>query len=333
MIKSALIVQPGFLGDAVLATGLLRLLHNLSPTTNIGLLVRSGYSTLFATHPALSSLHAIDKSRADDWRRVREELRSCNYDLALIPHRSFRSQLVPYRADIPRRIGFRQSAFSFLSTDRVEYRIADHELQRNASLLAAGGFDLEGKSSQSWLVPDESIVRLMRGRYGDDPHLVVVAPGSVWPTKCWPEEYFADLCSQLIDQKHIVVLVGSEKEEALCKRIGLRAGLPKESQLAGKLSLLELTALLSIAGRAVTNDSAPLHIAEGVGTPVSTIFGPTVPEFGFAPYLPASSLLQTSLPCRPCGIHGHQSCPIGTHECMRSVSVSDVLASMTFGNV
>ncbi|MCB0711705.1 MAG: lipopolysaccharide heptosyltransferase II [Ignavibacteriae bacterium] len=333
MIESALIVQPGFLGDAVLATGLLRLLHNLSPTTNVGLLVRSEYSALFAKHPALGSLHAIDKRSADDWRRVREEIRSCHYDLALIPHRSLRSQLVPYRADIPRRIGFRQSASSFLCTDRVEYRIVDHELQRNASLLAAAGFDLEGKSPQSWLVPEESIVELMRERYGGDTHPVVVAPGSVWPTKCWPEEYFADLCCQLIEGEHTVLLVGSEKEGALCERIGARAGLANDSQLAGKLSLPELSALLSIAGRVVTNDSAPLHIAEGVGTPVSTIFGPTVPEFGFAPYLPASSLLQTSLPCRPCGIHGHQSCPIGTHECMQSVSVADVLASITFRDV
>ena len=80
-----------------------------------------------------------------------------------------------------------------------------------------------------------------------------------------------------------VVLAGSGGERKLCEQIAEMAGLSTWSMLCGVLTLAELVALISMAERVVTNDSAPLHIAESLGTPVTSIFGPTVPEFGFGP--------------------------------------------------
>jgi heptosyltransferase-2 len=97
---------------------------------------------------------------------------------------------------------------------------------------------------------------------------------------------------------------------------------------AGEMSLGEMVSLCADAARVVSNDSAALHIAEAVGTPVTAVFGPTVPEFGFAPVLPGSRVLGVPLPCRPCRIHGGPSCPIGTHECMRSIGAADVLETI-----
>ena len=329
MDRSVLIIQPGFLGDAVLATGLLRALQEIDGVGKVGLLVRSSYVSLFNDHPGVGRVHGLEKGNRESWKRVLEEVGACGYDLALIPHRSVRSQLLPYRAGIPERIGFRQSAFSFLCTTQVEYRISDHELERNHALLRASQFQVADQVPRTWLHPDPDLVGKFRTQFSGEIPLIVIAPGSVWPTKCWPEEYFADLCRHLLTAGNRLLLVGSEGERELCRRIGEKGGLPSGNVLAGDLSLPELAALLSLAERVVTNDSAPLHIAEGVGRPVSSIFGPTVPEFGFAPYLSASTISQIELACRPCGIHGHRTCPIGTHECMRSIEVEDLLATIT----
>ncbi|HEY9015471.1 MAG TPA: glycosyltransferase family 9 protein, partial [Gemmatimonadales bacterium] len=81
-------------------------------------------------------------------------------------------------------------------------------------------------------------------------------------------------------------------------------------------------ALIQRAACLVTNDSAPLHLATAVGTPVLAIFGPTVPEFGFGPRRPEDvSLGHADLPCRPCSAHGPMVCPLGHHRCMRELSV------------
>lgn len=64
-----------------------------------------------------------------------------------------------------------------------------------------------------------------------------------------------------------------------------------------------------------------MHIANAVGTPVVAIFGATIPEYGFAPCGPRDVVVETKgLKCRPCSIHGGNTCPIKTFDCMRSIT-------------
>lgn len=127
-----------------------------------------------------------------------------------------------------------------------------------------------------------------------------------------------------------VVLIGSEDERMVCELIaGMASGRDIEVT-AGELSLREVLALIAVAERVITNDSAPLHLAESVGTPVTAVFGPTVPEFGFGPRREHSTVVRIEgLRCQPCRIHGSRHCPIGTHECMMKITPQDVIASGT----
>ena len=77
----------------------------------------------------------------------------------------------------------------------------------------------------------------------------------------------------------------------------------------------------------VTNDSLPQHLASAMATPPVTIFGPTVPGFGFGPLAPHSVAVgHETLPCRPCHPHGPAVCPLGHHLCMRDLGEPAVLA-------
>jgi heptosyltransferase-2 len=67
-----------------------------------------------------------------------------------------------------------------------------------------------------------------------------------------------------------------------------------------------------------------VHLAVARGTPVVAIFGPTVPQQGFAPYTNRARIVERPLSCRPCGRHGSVRCPIGTHACMREISAAQV---------
>lgn len=332
MVNSVLIVQPGFLGDAVLATGLVRALAAASPDISVGFLVRKEFGELFAGHPGINTLHSINKREKGELARLAIELKSCEYRAAIVPHRALRSSLIPFKAGIRQRIGFRQSDFRLLLTETVEYDITEREIDRNASLLAPLFVNPSPAERQGWLEPSSDVRNKMRALGLGPGPLVIVAPGSVWETKRWPAENFAALASGLQRAGMHVLLVGSKKEKDLCCSVARNAGIPESQVLAGTLSLMELTGLLAVADHVITNDSAPLHIAESVGTPVIALFGPTVPEFGFAPYLPTSVALERKgLACRPCGIHGHRSCPIETHECMEGIVVEDVLAAVSQG--
>jgi heptosyltransferase-2 len=96
-----------------------------------------------------------------------------------------------------------------------------------------------------------------------------------------------------------------------------------------KLTLRQSAALIGRAALVVTNDSAPLHLATAMGTPVVAVFGPTVPEFGFGPLRAGDvSLGIAGLQCRPCSAHGPPACPLSHHRCMRELTVEAVLAAI-----
>ncbi len=329
MTDRLLVVQSGFLGDAVLASGMVRGLAAAVPEAEIGLAVRAEFAELFHGYPGLWRLHGFDKRSREGTASLIAELRDAGYGTALLAHRSFRSAYIARRAGIPRRVGFRQSDAAWLLTDKVEYIIAAHETDRNASLLERIGIKVAAGNRRARLFPDAEELAAIQERCGGMGEIVVMAPGSVWPTKRWTTEGYADVARRLRAKGYRVLLIGSRGERDLCLAIAAQGGLAPSEVLCGDLTLRETLALITIACRVLANDSAPLHLAESVGTPVTAMFGPTVPEFGFGPVAGHSAVIELGgLPCRPCGIHGAERCPIGTHECMTGISVADVLASV-----
>ena len=157
----------------------------------------------------------------------------------------------------------------------------------------------------------------------DGPPLVALAPASVWATKRWP--YYADLARLLRDRSRVVVL-GAADDVALAEDVRVAAG-DGAFSAAGALTLLGSAELIRRCSLVVTNDSAPQHLASAVGTPTITIFGPTVPQFGFGPLAEGSRTIGLdSLACRPCDRHGPRRCPLRHWRCMREVSAADVAA-------
>jgi heptosyltransferase-2 len=98
----------------------------------------------------------------------------------------------------------------------------------------------------------------------------------------------------------------------------------------GVLSLLGSAELIGRAQAIVTNDSAPQHLASAMGTPTLTIFGPTVPEFGFGPLSERHALAgHDALSCRPCDRHGPRRCPLGHWRCMRELGADNIASMLT----
>jgi len=151
---------------------------------------------------------------------------------------------------------------------------------------------------------------------------VAVAPGSIWGTKRWPG--YAELVSRLGEP---IVVLGSAADAGLAAEVAAAAP-GRAHSAAGALSLRESAAILEQSALLITNDSAPLHLATGVGTPVVAVFGPTAPSQGFGPLGSRNRVVQESgLWCRPCSPHGPALCPFGHHACMRNIGVERVLSA------
>ncbi|HEX9974914.1 MAG TPA: glycosyltransferase family 9 protein, partial [bacterium] len=156
-------------------------------------------------------------------------------------------------------------------------------------------------------------------------NIIGIAPGSIWNTKRWIKEYYLELVKLLEKNDFQIVLIGGKEDFELCNFIKNSSG---ASNVAGALSILESAALIEKLDLLITNDSAPLHIANAVKTDVIAIFGPTVQELGFYPFRENDKVIEVDLDCRPCGSHGGNKCPLGHHNCMKFIT-----AEMVFNEV
>jgi ADP-heptose:LPS heptosyltransferase len=165
-----------------------------------------------------------------------------------------------------------------------------------------------------------------------DVRAVALMPGARWATKRWPARYFAEVAAASMAAGIVPVLLGAPDEAALLEEVCAMSR--RASHHADRAAPLPITcagpwsaivAWLERCAVAVGNDSGLTHLAEAVGTPVVALFGPTVPAFGFAPRLPASTAVEVPLPCRPCSLHGGARCPLEHHDCLSGLLPERVL--------
>lgn len=333
-IKRILIVQTAFLGDVILTTPLIKGLRSLFPDSSICFLLIPETKRLLDNNSHLNEVITYDKrgkSGVVAFLQIMGEVEKRHFELAVIPHRSWRSALLTYLAGIPERVGFDKNAGSILFTRKVTYRSDIHEVERNLSLLSR--FNPPSIDSSPELFPSEDDLSFARKQLFDSgiqegDKIVALAPGSVWATKRWLPERFAKVSRLLMDKPGIkVVLLGSEEDRALCDQI---TNLMKEKplNLAGKIDVLQTAAVIALCSVVLSNDSAPVHLASAMKKPVVAIFGSTVPEFGFAPYKVPHLIVQKRLPCRPCGIHGKRKCPEKHFNCMREITAEEVFGAV-----
>jgi lipopolysaccharide heptosyltransferase II len=320
---TVLVIQTAFLGDVVLTTPLLAALATMHGPVDV--VTTPAAAALIETHPAVGAVIRYDKHGADRglrgvWRLGRR-LRARGYLRAYLPHRSWRSAALARLAGIGERVGFADSRAAATYTRRVVRPTGGHEVERLLAL--AGG---AGDAPPVRIEPtadDRADADAWLREHGVGPGFVALAPGSIWATKRWPG--YGELAASLDIP---VVIVGGRDDARLAGEV-ITAAPGRAHCAAGQLGLRASAALLARAAVLVTNDSAPLHLATAVGTPIVALFGPTVPGFGFGPRGPSDRVVEhPSLACRPCSAHGPQVCPLGHHRCMREISVEAVAAAV-----
>ncbi|MBI5202945.1 MAG: hypothetical protein HY925_15245 [Elusimicrobia bacterium] len=331
--KNILVLQTAFLGDATLTVPLARAIKAAFPKARLTIVTRPDCAELFRGSPWVDETWTDDKKAFGSIFGLVRKLKKGRFDLALVPHRSFRSALAVRLSGVPERVGFSSSAGGRFFTRAIPFTWGMHDLERNLSLLLplAPGLGSEGAGEPVYLQPDPAARSSISARLAaegvlEGSRLIGLHPGSVWATKRWPWERFAELARRLArEERARIVLVGGPGDKALCAKVAEASG-EKVLNWAGQTSLAELIALMPRLALFATNDSGPMHIATASGVPTLAFFGPTTRELGFFPYGPDHRVLEKDLDCRPCGLHGGRSCPHGHFLCMKLISTEEAFA-------
>lgn len=327
-----------FLGDAILTLPLLQTLREAYPDAAIHFWVRKGFGSLFGAHSDITTVYEYDKR--GEGKGVRNAMQlgrglGCErYSVWISAHASLRSAIIARWTGAKVRIGYdRPRGNAWLYTHVVPRRFAElEEIERLNRLLLPLDLPARGIKPETWpkiALPEAacSAAATFFSAIPEGTPVLGMHPGSTWGTKRWPAEYFAEIGARALRQGARVLVFGGSGEEDMAadvvRQIFGKSDVVREDclvDLSGRLSLPELAAYIGCLSCYVTNDSGPMHLAWPQRVPVIALFGPTVRELGFFPRGESSTVKEIPLPCRPCGLHGPQICPLGHHRCMRDMT-------------
>jgi ADP-heptose:LPS heptosyltransferase len=203
----------------------------------------------------------------------------------------------------------------------VRHQVPDglHEVERACSLAAAAGYPLPlGDDRRLRLDLPEPRDTERRGGY------VVVHPGAAAPARTWDPGRFASVVRALHARGHTVVVTGSAGEAALTGAVA--GGLPGVHDAAGRHDLVGLARVLRCAAAVVTGNTGPAHVAAAVGTPVVSLFPPTVPAERWRPWgVPHVLLGDQTVSCAGCRA---LTCPMPRQHCLDDVTVTEVVEAV-----
>ena len=324
-----LVVAPSWIGDTVLAQPMLRLLHAKHSGLDLDVLAPSW------TFPVVRRMPEVRRTIASPFehgalqfgerRSLGRDLRTEDYDQAIVLPNTLKSAFVPLFARIPRRTGYRgEMRWGTLNDVRVLDEAALPQMaQRYAALaLEPGELPRSPLPAPRLRVDEEQRLSTLRALgLAGAKRAVALCPGAEYgPAKRWPPSYFAELARALTKSGDAVWLLGSSKDAQIAQDI-VRLSDGACVNLCGRTTLDQAVELLASARLAVTNDSGLMHVAAAVGTPLIAIYGSSTPAFT-PPMSPHASIAKLDIACSPCF---ERTCPLGHFNCMMQLKPERVL--------
>ena len=323
-LQKILIIQTAFLGDVILATALVEKLYQHYPESELHFLVRKGNEHILEGHPFLSKILVFDKSerKYKNLLRLILEIRNQHYDLVVNVQRFFTTGLITLFSGAKIKAGFDKNPLSrFYTVKAVHDFDGSHETERNQKLIV---WMTDVEPAMPKLYPSTANYEKV-DTLTDKPYLCI-APASVWYTKQFPPQKWTEIIRSLTG-KLMIYLLGSGKDANLADQI--ISSLPGDNirNLCGQMDILDTAALMKNAVINIVNDSAPMHIASAMNAPVCVIYCSTIPRFGYGPLSDHKYIVEYSgdLYCRPCGIHGRDSCPEGHFKCALEIETAKII--------
>jgi heptosyltransferase-3 len=335
-VRRILVVKLRHHGDVLLTSPVFSVLRNRAPHAEIDALVYADTRDMLAGHPAVSRIHGVDRA----WKRaglvnqarregeLLKELNGRHYQLLVHLTDHWRGAwlaqaLRPRWSVAPARRTSRVWNWCFSHRFPLPRLTPRHTVEANLDALRRLGIYPEEDEKRLVMVPgteaDARVEGLLAAAGLAPRGFIQVHPTSRWLFKSWTEARNAELLRRLARDGHRLVLTSAPdpKERAIVARILADAAVPVVD-LGGQLSLREMGALAARARLFVGVDSAPMHIAAAMGTPVVALFGPSGDK-EWGPWKVPHRVVVSGHPCRPCGNDG---CGGGkVSECLTTLPV------------
>lgn len=328
--KNLLIVRTDRIGDVILSLPLAGIVKKHFPDCRITFALRNYTKHLVENHPSIDDVLILkeDNNKLLLHSNVKQ-VKSFNFDTCIVVYPTLTTALIMFLSGINNRIGSGYRWYSFLFNNRVfEHRkyASKHELEYNVNLLKKIGIEEEVSPANinfNLPVEDDEIETvekiLKENEINSDDKLVIVHPGSGGSAVDLPADKMIKLTAMISKLEKVKLLItGSKNEFNLCEKLVVNQ---KVKNLAGKLSLKELKALIKLSDLFISNSTGPIHIAAAAGTYAigfyPKIVACSVQRWG--PYTEKSTVFTPEIDCSSCT---REQCE--KLDCMNSIDIGKV---------
>lgn len=326
-VESILIMLFRQIGDVLLATPTIRAFKDAFPAASVAVAVFRESAPILEGNRSIDQILIVDpkwkelstRERLQRERAVLKEIRSRKVDLSVNLTTGDRGLFLSLYSGARYRVGLlptQRPARLMRMIYTHPFQVPNthtHMVERHLESIRSLGYEPIEKRPQVFFSKEEDdrVVSLLmeqgwsERRRQEGRRLVQIHPVSRWIFKCWQDPAMAQMIDYLIGEKGVdVVLTGGPApfEREKCDRI-LSLAKHRPFNLVGKTSLRELAALSRRADLFFGVDSAPMHIAAAMETPVITLFGPSVAEL-WRPWGEGHTTLIKDFSCVPCSQDG-----------------------------
>ena len=346
-LRRVLVIKLRHHGDVLVSSPVFSVLKNHAPHCQIDALVYADTVDMLAEHPAIEAVHTIDRNwkKLGVWGQAKVELgllrqlKRRQYDLIIHLTEHWRGawlvRLLKPRWALAYNISGRGDCWSKRFTHLIESpknalrNVVEAHLDALRRMGIQPSFDERKLKLVAGVAADAKVAAHLERLGLDGKPFVHVHPASRWLFKCWSADSIAAVINHLHVKGWPVILTAAPAAEEMAMVEAIQAQLSQPAHsLAGLLSLKELAALTDKASLFVGVDSAPMHMAAAMATPVVALFGPSGDkQWGAWPSgAPVRLITSQNHPCRPCGIDG---CGGGkVSDCLVSIPVNQVIAAV-----
>jgi len=308
--RKILVIKLSSAGDVILSTASLRAIREKFPKGYaITVLVGEESKEVLLRCPYIDELLVCDLKNKDrglagliKWGRV---LRKKNFDIAVDLQNNRKSHILSALSMALERYGYNNKKFGFLLNHSIkDEKPAIDPVSHQFRVLKMLGIERKDPHLELW--PQDSDARYIEGLLdsewtGKRQKLVGIniSASSRWQTKNLPLGTLIKLCEELAQKDMRPVITGTEKDLAAASMLMAGVRGVKPINACGKTSINQLASLIKKCNAYISCDSAPLHIAIAMHTPVIALFGPTDPS-RHIPLAKDLAVIRKELPCSPC---------------------------------
>ena len=187
-----LIIHTAFIGDIVLSTALVSKVKEKYPDSDIYYLTTPLGKEILKNNPKIKEIIVYDKRGKNKgfgaFISFVRKIRKLKIDVCLTPHRYLRSSILTLMSGASIRVGYDIASLSFVFNKKIKYDKTKHEVEKLLSFIddSSKRYELEIYPSEKEKIKIDTILK----NFSQNKKIILIAPGSKWFTKRWPEEYF-----------------------------------------------------------------------------------------------------------------------------------------------